>query len=155
MRAVSRKRKQAARQAFRFLLVGGLNTAVDAGIFLLLTQFAGWEPLPASTASFLAGSLNSFSLNRQWTFRDQAFRSDAIGQYIKFMVVSAIVLAWHQGMLLLLHHGLAIDAMLAKLCGIGAGTAIGFVLNKYWVFDWSPGRAWILGNKAADGNLDV
>ncbi|WP_052339474.1 GtrA family protein [Gorillibacterium massiliense] len=55
-------------QFIRFNLVGLVNTAVDFAIFTLLISFHVPDKL-AQTCSYAAGTLNSFLLNKYWTFR--------------------------------------------------------------------------------------
>jgi putative flippase GtrA len=52
----------------RFALVGIANTALDFAVFTLLVKGLGWSPVPANVLSYSCGLLNSFVLNRTWTF---------------------------------------------------------------------------------------
>nr|WP_052759573.1 GtrA family protein [Paenibacillus sp. DMB20] len=64
----------AKRESFRsfivFGLVGVLNTGIDVAVFSLLT----WWQLPwlaAQIAGYGCGVLNSFLMNRKWTFKQR------------------------------------------------------------------------------------
>jgi len=124
-------------QFARFVIVGALNTGVDAGLYILLTRFVGLQPLVASMFSFLAGSVNSFFLNKRWTFGHPATTFEALRQYGKFVMVSTVVMGLHQLSLATLHYGLGLSDLIAKGWGIAAGVVAGFLLNKLWVFKWS------------------
>jgi putative flippase GtrA len=52
----------------RFAAVGVLNTAVDVGLFLLLVRALSVPTVVANSVSYSAGVLNSFLLNKYWTF---------------------------------------------------------------------------------------
>jgi dolichyl-phosphate beta-glucosyltransferase len=58
-------------QLMRFMSVGVLNTALDAGVYFMLTRFVAafyGEPVAAKFFSFLAATVCSLMLNRYWTF---------------------------------------------------------------------------------------
>ena len=56
----------------RFCMVGGINTGIDYGLFNALVYLAGWPALMANTLSVAAASINSYIMNRYWTFGDRA-----------------------------------------------------------------------------------
>lgn len=53
----------------KFQCVGVVNFAVDFGIFTILNGLLGWPVEIANTISYSCGIVNSFLLNRYWTFR--------------------------------------------------------------------------------------
>ncbi len=59
----------------RFCITGGLNTLVDFIVFFLLTGSLKWPVIPSQVISYSAGILNSYCINRRWTFqtRNQFF----------------------------------------------------------------------------------
>jgi putative flippase GtrA len=52
----------------RFGVVGVLNTLVDYGVFWALTHHGGVWLMGANTLSFSCAALNSYLLNKYWTF---------------------------------------------------------------------------------------
>ena len=54
----------------KFALVGVVNTAVDVGLFWVLQAVLGVPYLIANVISYSAGTLNSFVLNKVWTFAE-------------------------------------------------------------------------------------
>jgi putative flippase GtrA len=121
-----------------FVAIGLINTAIDACLYWVLTRFGSMEPLLASAFSFLAGGLNSFLMNKHWTFSHNARNGDFLAQYVKFVLVSVAVLGLHEISLLVLHYGLGFPDLVAKGNGIAMGVVAGFLLNKHWVFRWVP-----------------
>lgn len=60
--------KTLAVQAFRYALVGVCNTMITLAAYLLLTLVFGVPPGTANPVGYVAGLVNSFIWNRQWTF---------------------------------------------------------------------------------------
>ena len=77
-------------QAVKFLEVGVLNALIDIGILNLLVWIfgitAGIKLAPLNTFSFLAATVNSFLLNRYWTFKKEG--EAPTGGFLKFLIVS-------------------------------------------------------------------
>jgi putative flippase GtrA len=55
--------------ALRFALVGGVNTLVDIGIFSQLLYRYHWPLLAARAAGFTVAVVNSYLMNKVWSFR--------------------------------------------------------------------------------------
>lgn len=113
-----------------FGLVGIVNTGVDIGVFTLLT----WWQLPWLAAQIIAygcGVLNSFLMNRKWTFKQQGALTKGL---LRFVLLNLVTLAVTSTCMLLLHEHLGISLWLSK----GAVTLLGVVLNfagsRLWVF---------------------
>lgn len=63
------KKLQELLKAARFAIVGVGNTLVDLAVFTLLAQFLEVNVYLAQVLGYSAGTLNSYILNRSWTFR--------------------------------------------------------------------------------------
>lgn len=115
----------------KFGLVGGVNTGIDFLVFTLLTAW-GWAYLSAQCASFTCGVLNSYVMNRSWTFRD---RSEA-GRFTfyKFAAINMSVLALTSGLIALLHQGTGWPVLAAKLAATAVGVLVNFAGSRIWVF---------------------
>lgn len=125
-----------------FAVVGVINTGIDAGLYWVLTRHAGVDILLASMISFLAGTVNSFLMNKKLTFGDDASRKmDVLRQYGRFLMASSAVMLLHQINLMVFHFGLGFPDLAAKFLGIGTGVVVGFALNKYWVFRFASDNA--------------
>lgn len=73
---------------FKFLLVGVSNTLVDLAVLNLLL-WVGWLGVGPTIVSFLVANLNSFILNRNFTFADRP-RNQVYRQYLQFIVLSIV-----------------------------------------------------------------
>ncbi|KLU65266.1 GtrA-like protein [Desulfosporosinus acididurans] len=121
----------------RFCVVGGLNTGIDFTLFAVL--FAWGVPLlSAHTLSYCCGVLNSFWLNRKWTFKDQAspssFAHKSVRQMVQFICLNFISLAITYVLLLWIHDSWGYPMLLSRLVAIVASLAINFIGSRLWVF---------------------
>jgi putative flippase GtrA len=125
------KDKQKAARFIRFCAVGVGNTVLDLGIFRLLT-YLGASFLVAQVLSYSAGVVNSYILNRKWTFRVQG-RVD-VPQAVKFVVVNLLSLLVSTGVLSLLYKVLHVDLTAAKILAMASAPIVNFIGNILWVF---------------------
>jgi len=123
---------QALLQPLRFGIVGITNTGLDLAVFWLLAGMLGMPILIANTISYSAGVLNSFVLNRLWTFRGVAFRNSAEVQLPLFMVVSLIGLSVANVILWLCAQVLPVGV--AKLVSVAVTLVWNFFASKRIVF---------------------
>lgn len=56
----------------RFLLVGGLSTLIEVGVFNLLYLVAGLDPVLAKVFASLVALVNAYFGNREWAFKSRA-----------------------------------------------------------------------------------
>lgn len=71
----------------RFLLVGGVATAVHYVTALMLLRLAGWPAVQASAAGFIVGALANYALNARYTF---GLRGDHARHLPRFAAVASI-----------------------------------------------------------------
>ena len=76
-------KKLFARQGFRFLFVGGLNTLVGYGVYAILL-FLHFNYLVANSISTVIGVLHSYLWNRFFTFKS---KEKAGKEFMKFISV--------------------------------------------------------------------
>ena len=130
-------------QMLRFVLVGGLNTVVD----LLVLNALLWL-LPTSSASMLlaynvlaynAGAINSFLLNKYWTFGQM--RSTTRRELARFALTTLCGIAWSTAILWLASsvlHPLLVNPTLwanaSKVLAIGGTALISYLGMRLWVF---------------------
>jgi putative flippase GtrA len=136
-------------QAIRFGAVGGVNTLLDFGILNLLmwiTGITGGSGLVLFNAgAFVLASLNSYLMNKGWTFEDESKGSP--GQYALFLAFSTGGLAINSGVLYLLTafplEGMSSPMLWANGAKAGA-TAAGMVWNfltyRRFVFAGDEGK---------------
>lgn len=116
----------------KFALVGALNTGVDFAVFALLALAAGVPVLWAQAVSYGAGVVNSYLLNRHWTFR--VTRRPHPGEWLRFGANQAAAFAAATAVLLLLAEGAGWTPLWAKAVSIAASLAVGYAGSRFWVF---------------------
>ena len=83
-------------QLVKFGLVGLLNTAIDLGVFTLLTAAVRLDSVISHVISYSCGVINSYYWNRTWTFQKKGKFHPA--EFLKFVLVNLVSLgasAWY------------------------------------------------------------
>jgi putative flippase GtrA len=120
-------------QAVKFGAVGILNTAIDLGLYFVLTRWLGLGGLPvvAKSISYTAGILNSFLWNKFWTFQS---RAGTWATLIPFILTALVGLGINAGTLQLCLK----TFHLPELVALGLATLItlfwNFVISKFIIF---------------------
>jgi len=129
------------RQIVKFSITGVVNTIIDFSILNFLIQIFAWSVLPANTVSFSLAVINSYFLNKYWTFRDK--QPIHIKQFSIFIGVSLIGLGLSN---LLIYIGLQIfqnydfglafawHYNIAKAASALIVLIWNFLASKFWVF---------------------
>ena len=126
----------ATRQFIRFSVVGVVNTALSYVVFLLLL-WSGAHYLVASVVGYFCGIVNSYVLNRRWTF--QSRQAARLPEFLRFCVVNAVGLALNTGVLHILVAWFGVSPEIAQLFALCASMIAGFIGNKLWTFNrWAP-----------------
>ena len=136
-------------RVIRFGAVGGVNTLIDFGILNLLmwmTEITGGSGLLlCNVVAFVVASLNSYLMNKEWTFEEAAKGSP--GQYALFLAFSTGGLAINSGVLYLLTAlppGEAFSPILwangAKAGATAASMVWNFMTYRRFVFASLPAR---------------
>lgn len=115
----------------KFSLIGLLNTAVDVAVFAALI-WGGWSPAIAHTASTALATLNSFALNRNWTFRNARRQSDIV-RLIKFVTLNLVSYGLSLGVLLAAGAE-GFTPLAAKSGALVVTMTVNFAGNRWWVF---------------------
>lgn len=119
-------------QFIKFVIVGFSNLFIDFTIYLLLTRVAGVHYLWSNLFSFTVATVNSFFLNKKWTFRDTS--RDYHKQYFKFYLVSGVGLGLNQLILFLLIESWGLYDIVAKCIAVVIVTFWNFIANRLWTF---------------------
>jgi putative flippase GtrA len=95
---MSRKSPPAlAGQFARFVVVGALGFAVDALLFMALTDwYAGWQPYAARAVSASCSISTTWLLNRNVTFSTRK-SADARSEYLRYVATQVFGLALNLG----------------------------------------------------------
>lgn len=85
--------KDLAEQFLKFGAVGAAATVIDYGFLMLLSQVAGWQPLPASIVSFLISLVFNYfaSMHYVFTHRDDISRRRELTLFVMLSVVGLVL----------------------------------------------------------------
>lgn len=114
----------------KFCIVGGINTLIDLAVFSLLFYALSVPLLAANTAGFCAGVLNSYLMNKAWTFGDRAPHTPKtfilfIGVALGGLGISSLTIWVLAGL---------VPVLLAKLAACGASMVWNYGLTRFVVF---------------------
>src|SRR5581483_3521799 len=134
-------------QLFRFGLVGCVNTTIDLLVLNMLlwlwpTQNT-WALLFENSLAYAFGALNSFVLNRYWTFRRRG-RAD-LWEVGRFVAATLAGIVCNDLLLWLLSNALrqvplnpTLGTNIAKVLAIGGTVLISYLGMRLWVFVQIP-----------------
>ncbi|MGF7397711.1 GtrA family protein [Thermoanaerobacterium thermosaccharolyticum] len=122
-------RKNGLLEFVKFNLVGIVNTLVDFAVFTVLTFF-GTHYMLSQVISYSCGVVNSFIMNKYWTFGDKS--SPHGYEVFKFIAVNAVSLAVSLSILYPLKP--VVGVLSAKIIATLFSMMINFVGSKLWVF---------------------
>jgi putative flippase GtrA len=136
-------------QICRFCLVGGLNTGIDLLILnslLWLWPTQNTEHLLAyNSFAYACGAINSFILNKYWTFQDR--RQTTYGEVFRFALTTACGIICNDSILWIAStflHPVMINTTLwanaSKVLAISGTFMISYLGMRLWVFARQPGR---------------
>lgn len=119
-------------QLIKFGLVGVLNTAVDYGVFALLTMVFSLDSIISHIISYSCGVINSFYFNRVWTFQRKG-RGYSV-EFTKFIIVNLISMGTSALVLNSLETQAGLSSYLAKIGAVICSMAVNFAGSKFVVF---------------------
>lgn len=130
-------------QIIRFGFVGALNTALDLLIFntflLLFPTKDTAMLLVYNSTAYAIGSINSFILNKHWTFRHR--QRTTRQEVLRFIITTLLGIGCNDLIIWLISgvsHPLIADARLwanvSKICAIFGTILISYFGMRLWVF---------------------
>jgi putative flippase GtrA len=117
-------------QWVRFAVVGVGNTLLSWAVYAVLVGI-GVHYLLASALAFSLGAINSYVLNRRWTFASDARPAPEV---LRFGVVQGVGLGLNLGLLYALVHGAGVAHLLAQVFVFPAASTVTFLLSRHWAF---------------------
>ncbi|MFD2705773.1 GtrA family protein [Salibacterium lacus] len=115
----------------KFGLVGGLNTFIDFTIFFLLS-YVGIPYALCQAISYSCGVVNSYLINRQWTFDLEDKKNKK--EFFRFLVVNGGTLLLSILLLQLGYQYLGWALVFAKVIATLGGMGVNFIFSDRWVF---------------------
>lgn len=122
-------------QFVRFCAVGVVNTALDFLIYFILTRYIGFTAgliFSAKAISYLLATVNSFFLNRHWTFEIHgAVKWHTV---LLFFITVGSGIFINVGVHFIDVKMLALNDLLSTLIAAALTAVWGFLWSKYLVF---------------------
>ena len=122
-------------QWLRFVVVGISNTVLSWCVYAVL-EHAGVHYLLASGLAFVLGALNSYVLNRRWTFHSRGRR---VPEAVRFCVIQCVGLGIDVGLLYVLTQDAGVHHLIAQALVFPVASVVTFGLSRQWAF--AAGRA--------------
>ncbi len=119
-------------QFIKFGIVGVLNTVVQFGVFFVLFRSLAFPMLVASGLGYIAGIVNSYFVNRVWTFEIEERKTTR--EFIRFALVSVIAMGMNLSALKILVAEFGLVPEIGQVLAIGFSMTINFAGNKWWTF---------------------
>jgi putative flippase GtrA len=121
-------------QWVRFVAVGANNTVLSWCVYATL-EAVGVPYLLASAIAFVVGALNSYVLNRRWTFHSRGRPGPEV---VRFAVVQCVGLGADVGLLDVLIRDVGIHHLIAQAIVFPVASAVTFLLSRQWAFRAQP-----------------
>lgn len=119
-------------QLIKYGLVGVINTLITAIILFTLMNGFGISYTTSNAAGYLAGFVNSFILNKLWTFKEN--QASTLKQFFRFSAVFIVCYFLQRCLLVFLVEELVINKNISQLIAMVLYTLVSFVLNKFFAF---------------------
>lgn len=119
----------------RFSVVGVLNTVVDFAAFTLLNGLFGVNYLISQFFGYGFGTLNSFILNKKWTFNDNKSKKILVNELGEFLVINTISLLLTLLFMNVFINDLNINVYVSKIAVTLIAQIVNFLGYKLWVFN--------------------
>ena len=114
----------------RFSLVGGIATAIQYALLILLVHGFGMAPTPASSIGFVLSAGVNYLLNHRFTFRSDRPHAAAAA---KFGLLAGIGLLINAAIMHLMIAG-GVHYLLAQVGATGVVLFWNFLGNSVWTF---------------------
>ena len=120
------------KRIIKFGVTGAANTLIDFGVYTLLAVALGLSVPFSQVCGYSAGMLNSYLVNRSWTFRTgERFFSL---QLVRFIVGNLAVLLLSVLLINLCTVQLGLGKLTAKLVVTCFTLAVTFLISRLWIF---------------------
>ncbi len=116
----------------KYGLVGVINTLITLIIIFTLMNAFSVSLRLSNIIGYVAGFINSFILNKLWTFRGN--QASTLTQLVRFSAVFAVCFLLQHGMVILLVEKLLLDKNISTFIGMVFYTLLGYILNKMFTF---------------------
>jgi len=127
------ERRQVIGQLLRFLISGGIVTALGVGVYALVALVLRWHPQLGNFLAYATAMATGYVLHSRWSFRDHGGERTG-GTMTRFITVSLISLALNSFWVWLLTEPFRLSPAWPILPMLFVTPLVTFTLNRQWVF---------------------
>ena len=128
---INANHKQWMWQFLKYGIVGVMNTLITLAIIFFMMDVLKTDYRISNATGYLAGFINSFFMNKHWTFKS---KGRTYREALLFTLVFAVAYAIQYVALILLHKSLGISKNLSQLLSACIYTFFGFIGNRLFTF---------------------
>ena len=132
IKSISPDRREVLGQLIRFVITGGLVTALGVGVYAIVAMVLEWHPQIGNVMAYVAAMATGYVMHSRWSFRDHGERTKSTA--VKFVIVSLISLGLNSLWVALITGPLGLGPAWPILPMLFVTPAVTFTLNRYWVF---------------------
>ena len=129
---LDREKLEEFKKLIKFAVTGAANTLIDLAVFTVLVQFLSWNTYFSKGISYTAGMLNSYLVNRKWTFRSKARLFGP--EMMRFIVTNLCALGISMLLIRFFTVKIGLIPILANLLATGITLILNFLFSRLWVF---------------------
>ena len=119
-------------QAIKYGVIGMSNTLITMVVIWIMMKTFGLPEGLSNITGYVAGLVNSYVWNRQWTFRGS--ETTFWRGVMRFAIAFGVCYALQYGLVLALNRHLPIDHYYNHLIGMVFYTFLNFLMNKFLTF---------------------
>ncbi len=123
-----------AAQLVRFVISGGLVTALGVAVYALVALVLGWHPQIGNLLAYLTAAGSGYVLHSKWSFRDHGRRDNLARTGTRFLIVSLVSLGLNAFWVWLATEPLALSPAWPILPMLFVTPLVTFTLNRQWVY---------------------
>jgi putative flippase GtrA len=120
-------------ESAKYFLVSVAALAVDYGLLVSLTEFAGLNYLVSAAISFTAGLVLNYILSVRFVFRERRLESKRL-EMLGFALIGLAALALNEMLMMALVGWAGLGYALAKLPATGIGFIFNFGVRRAFLF---------------------
>lgn len=121
-------------QMLRYLVMGGLVTALGAAVYAGMVAIAGLVPQAANAIAFVVALATGYWVHSRWTFRGHGTRENPGGRTLRFLVTNLLAYALNVGWVWLLTDALAGPEWSPVVPMLLVTPGVSFLLHRAWTF---------------------
>jgi putative flippase GtrA len=120
-------------QLTRFVISGGIVTALGLGVYALVALVLRWNPQLGNFLAYAVAVATGYVIHSRWSFGDHGSERDHRTK-VRFVIVSLVSLGLNSFWVWLFTHPLHLGPAWPMVPMVFATPIVTFTLNRQWVF---------------------